>query len=88
MKKTSTPRRVNVLGVGITPLKTKETVQLIESTIASRAKGYVCVTGVHGVMEAQTDSDLRSIINQSLCTTADGRPTVWVGWLQGFREMT
>jgi N-acetylglucosaminyldiphosphoundecaprenol N-acetyl-beta-D-mannosaminyltransferase len=87
MTKPSTHRRVNVLGVGITPLRTKETLGLIESTIANRSKGYICVTGVHGVMEAQADSNLRSIINNSLCTTADGRPTVWVGRLQGFREM-
>jgi N-acetylglucosaminyldiphosphoundecaprenol N-acetyl-beta-D-mannosaminyltransferase len=87
MTATSTTRRVNVLGVGITPLRTKETLQLMESTIANGEKGYICVTGVHGVMEAQTDTNLRSIINRSLLTTPDGRPTVWVGWLQGFHKM-
>jgi N-acetylglucosaminyldiphosphoundecaprenol N-acetyl-beta-D-mannosaminyltransferase len=83
----SSNRRVNVLGVGITPLRTKETLQLMASAIAEGAKGYICVTGVHGVMEAQTDDNLRAIINRSLLTTADGRPTVWVGWLQGFHKM-
>lgn len=82
------PRRVNVLGVGITPLPMDETLQLMESVIAADNRGYICVAGVHGVMEAQTDTGLRSIINQSLLTTADGRPTVWVGWLQGFHRMT
>jgi len=82
------PRRVNVLGVGITPLSMDETLQLMESVIAADNRGYICVAGVHGVMEAQTDTGLRSIINQSLLTTADGRPTVWVGWLQGFHRMT
>ncbi len=81
-------QRVNVLGVGITPLRAEEMMQLMASAIAQNAKGYICVTGVHGVMEAQTDHGLRSIINKSLLTTADGRPTVWVGWLQGFRRMT
>jgi len=65
-----------------------ETLQLMESVIAADNRGYICVAGVHGVMEAQTDTGLRSIINQSLLTTADGRPTVWVGWLQGFHRMT
>jgi N-acetylglucosaminyldiphosphoundecaprenol N-acetyl-beta-D-mannosaminyltransferase len=88
MAELSTTRRVNVLGVGITPLGTKQVLRLIGSSIAQGAKGYICVTGVHGVMEAQSDHHLRSIINRSLVTTPDGKPTVWVGWLQGFREMT
>jgi len=49
--------------------------------------GYVCVTGVHGVMESQRDEALREIHNQSLLTTPDGMPMVWMGQLQGFREM-
>ncbi len=81
-------RRVNILGVGVTPLQKGEALQRMAAAIADGAKGYICVTGVHGVMEAQTDSGLRSIINHSLLTTPDGRPTVWVGWLQGFHRMT
>jgi N-acetylglucosaminyldiphosphoundecaprenol N-acetyl-beta-D-mannosaminyltransferase len=81
-------QRVNVLGVGVTPLQRGEAMQRMASAIADGTKGYICVTGVHGVMEAQTDSVLRGIINRSWLTTADGRPTVWVGWLQGFWRMT
>ena len=51
--------------------------------LQSESQGYVCVTGVHGVMEAQYDERLRSIINASYLTTPDGMPTVWVGKLQG-----
>jgi N-acetylglucosaminyldiphosphoundecaprenol N-acetyl-beta-D-mannosaminyltransferase len=47
----------------------------------------VCVTGVHGVMEAQTDSKLKAILNSSLLTVPDGMPTVWVGRLAGFKNM-
>lgn len=80
-------RRVNVLGVGITPLDARQTIAAIDDVIASRSKAYVCVTGVHGVMEAQHDGGLREIINHSYITTPDGRPTVWVGRMQGFRKM-
>jgi N-acetylglucosaminyldiphosphoundecaprenol N-acetyl-beta-D-mannosaminyltransferase len=59
----------------------------VESMLASGDKGYVCVTGVQGVMEAQVDSNLKRIINHSVLTTPDGRPTVWVGWLRGFFKM-
>ena len=80
-------RRVNVLGVGITPLDARQTIAAIDRVIASRSKAYVCVTGVHGVMEAQHDQALREILNRSFITTPDGRPTVWVGRMQGFRKM-
>jgi N-acetylglucosaminyldiphosphoundecaprenol N-acetyl-beta-D-mannosaminyltransferase len=40
---------------------------------------YVCVTGVHGVMEAQRDAALLDIHNQSGLTTPDGMPMVWAG---------
>jgi N-acetylglucosaminyldiphosphoundecaprenol N-acetyl-beta-D-mannosaminyltransferase len=38
---------------------------------------YVCVTGVHGVMESQRDPDLVAIHNGSGLTTPDGMPLVW-----------
>lgn len=79
--------RVNVLGVGITPWSAEEALHVIDSALANTAKSYICVTGVHGIMEAQKDHTLRAIINNSLITTPDGRPTVWVGWLQGFGNM-
>ena len=59
----------------------------IETTVEARAKGYVCVTGVHGVMEAQNDPEFRSILNQALLTVPDGMPMVWVGKLQGFKQI-
>jgi N-acetylglucosaminyldiphosphoundecaprenol N-acetyl-beta-D-mannosaminyltransferase len=51
-------------------------------------KGYVCVTGVHGIMEAQSDEEFRRILNDSFLTTPDGVPTVWLGHLYGFKNMT
>ena len=51
--------------------------------VRTRARGYVCVTGVHGIMEAQHDPELRAILNGSYMTTPDGMPTVWVGRAQG-----
>jgi N-acetylglucosaminyldiphosphoundecaprenol N-acetyl-beta-D-mannosaminyltransferase len=87
MNTVSTLQRVNVLGVGVTPLDARQSIDVIDAAIRENAKCYICVTGVHGIMEAQQDPGLRSIINRSMITTADGRPTVWVGRLQGFRKM-
>jgi len=64
-----------------------QAVLAIDEAARNHRKGYVCVTGVHGVMEAHSDREFKKILNRSLLTTPDGMPTVWVGRLQGFREM-
>lgn len=79
--------RVNVLGVGISAINPDLALEAIERAIAERRKGYICVTGVHGVMEAQKDGDLRRIFNRSLLTTPDGMPMVWAGRLAGQRQI-
>lgn len=80
-------RRANVLGVGVSAINMEQTVNLFQSWLDNATHGYVCVTGVHGVMEAQKDPQFRRILNQSLLTTPDGMPTVWVGKFQGLERM-
>jgi len=60
----------------------------LSRAIEEGQRGYVCVTGVHGVMEAQSDPEFRSILNRSLMTTPDGMPMVWVGRSQGHQSMS
>jgi N-acetylglucosaminyldiphosphoundecaprenol N-acetyl-beta-D-mannosaminyltransferase len=79
--------RANVLGVGVHAINMDQAVAAIDQAVRNHRKGYVCVTGVHGVMEAQSDSEFKQILNNSLLTTPDGMPMVWVGRLQGFRHM-
>jgi len=77
----------NVLGVAVHAIDIGLAVNCIESAIEKGEKGYVCVTGVHGVMEAQYDRKFKTILNRAMLTLPDGMPTVWVGKLQGFRNM-
>jgi N-acetylglucosaminyldiphosphoundecaprenol N-acetyl-beta-D-mannosaminyltransferase len=79
--------RANVLGVGVHALDLERALGEIASAVRARRKGYVCVTGVHGVMEARRDPELRRILNGALLNVPDGMPTVWVGRLQGHRRM-
>ncbi len=79
--------RANVLGVRVHAIDLTQAADRIEGALANSEKGYVCVTGVHGVMEAQNDSEFKAILNHALLTVPDGMPTVWVGKLQGFRRM-
>jgi N-acetylglucosaminyldiphosphoundecaprenol N-acetyl-beta-D-mannosaminyltransferase len=81
------PPRVNVQGVGVHALNLQSAVAVLRTTIETRTKGYVCVTGVHGVCEAQVDPAFRSILNHALLNTPDGMPMVWIGKNTGFREM-
>jgi N-acetylglucosaminyldiphosphoundecaprenol N-acetyl-beta-D-mannosaminyltransferase len=79
--------RTNVLGVGIHAVNLADAVQWSERLIAAGGQGYVCVTGVHGVMESRSDPALRTILNRAYLCLPDGMPTVWVGRLQGHRSM-
>ena len=78
---------VNVLGVAVSPINMALALEQIGRAIANRQKGYVCVTGVHGVSEAQTDPEFRQILNRAFLCTPDGMPLVWVGRWQGRKQM-
>ena len=79
--------RVNMLGVGISALNRPRALELVLRALREKRRGYITVTGVHGVMEAQDDEVFRQILNGSLLCTPDGMPTVWLGRLQGQSAM-
>jgi len=80
--------RVNVLGVGVSAIDVERAVSAIGEWIDTRTPRYVCVSGVHGVMESQRDAALLAIHNRAGLVTPDGMPLVWLGRLAGHREMT
>ncbi len=75
--------RTDVLGVGISPVNMDLAVDTIDGWIAGQEPNYVCVTGVHGVMESQQDADLKSIHNSAGMVTPDGMPMVWLSKAAG-----
>jgi N-acetylglucosaminyldiphosphoundecaprenol N-acetyl-beta-D-mannosaminyltransferase len=79
--------RINVLGVGISVLNLPTALAAIAAAVQERRKGYICVTGVHGVMEAQDDYSFKQILNGAFLCTPDGMPMVWAGKLNGHAEM-
>jgi N-acetylglucosaminyldiphosphoundecaprenol N-acetyl-beta-D-mannosaminyltransferase len=82
------PPRVNILGVGISALSMESALEQSEALLNRNGNGYICVTGVHGIIEAQSDETFRTILNKSFLSTPDGMPTVWLGRLHGFKHMT
>ena len=79
--------RVNILGVGVSALNPESALTETLRFLEAGERGYICVTGVHGIMESQRDEPLRNILNRSFLTTPDGMPTVWLGRLLGFGHM-
>jgi len=69
--------RVDVLGVGVSTVTPEMAVAVLARWIEKRTPHYVCVTGVHGVMESQRASDLLDAHNASGLTVPDGVPLVW-----------
>jgi N-acetylglucosaminyldiphosphoundecaprenol N-acetyl-beta-D-mannosaminyltransferase len=75
---------VNVLGVGISAINMEIALETIQGWVEQQVASYVCVTGVHGVMECQRDEALRQIHNRAGMVTPDGMPLVWLSRLYGF----
>ena len=76
--------RVDVLGVPVSAITMGQAVRTIGGWIASRSPNYVCITGVHGVMESVSDETLRAIHTRAGLVTPDGMPLVWLAWHAGY----
>jgi N-acetylglucosaminyldiphosphoundecaprenol N-acetyl-beta-D-mannosaminyltransferase len=75
------PRKLDVVGVNISATSYDEVARACAAWIAGDAADkparYICVTSVHGVMEARRDAAIRSILNGADIATPDGMPLVW-----------
>ncbi len=75
------PRKVDVLGVHISATSYDEVAAACTHWITMKAPDsparYICVTSVHGVMEARNNPAIRSIFNEADIATPDGMPLVW-----------
>ena len=77
----------DVLGVQVSAVHLEQAAELACKWIEHGGLGYACMTGVHGVMEAQRDEALRGILNNAVLNAPDGMPLSWVGRMQGFAQM-
>jgi N-acetylglucosaminyldiphosphoundecaprenol N-acetyl-beta-D-mannosaminyltransferase len=70
--------RIDVLGVPVSAITMAQALEAIDTWIACRTPQYICVTGVHGVMESGRDESLRAIHARAGLVTPDGMPLVWL----------
>ena len=78
--------RADILGVGISPINMDDALATIAQWIEEGRSTYVCITGVHGVIESQADPYLRDIHKNAGLVTPDGMPLVWMARLFGFKR--
>lgn len=77
--------RVNILGVGASPITMADAVEIIEYWSENRIKNYVCVMPAHSIMDCFEDKDIRGIFNTSGMATPDGMAIVWLLKLRGYQ---
>ena len=66
-----------VLGIPLSLVDYDGALDWIDAAVASRRRGYVCVSAVHTVMAAQEDAPLRSAVLGADLVVPDGQPLVW-----------
>jgi N-acetylglucosaminyldiphosphoundecaprenol N-acetyl-beta-D-mannosaminyltransferase len=80
-------QRVNILGVRVNAIDMSIAVGAVRQWIDKDDRNFVCVTGVHGVIESYRDPTLRKIHNAAGLVTPDGMPLVWLGRMMGFAQI-
>ena len=87
MNTKSNRNTAKVLGIPVEPLNMEDALARIRQELDARRRGYICLIGVHGIMEAQRDPHLAQVYAHATLMVPDGMPTVWMGRWQGFRNM-
>ncbi len=80
--------RINILGVGVSAVNTPTALDTVDQWILHDEPHYVCVTGVHGIMECYRKETVRDIHNAAGLVVPDGMPLVWLSRLKGLHHVT
>ncbi len=75
--------RVNILGLPVDRLSLSQTIEKIETFIASRKPHRLVVVNVAKIVKARQDADLKKVIETADLIRPDGVPVVWLSRLLG-----
>src|SRR5437764_14628861 len=78
----------SILGVQVSAISLSTAVNAVESWVSRGESHYICVTGVHGIMESHRRKELKDIHNSAGLVVPDGMPLVWLSRFQGFHQIT
>jgi N-acetylglucosaminyldiphosphoundecaprenol N-acetyl-beta-D-mannosaminyltransferase len=77
-----------VLGVRVDAVQIPDAIKILETWIEERGPArYVAVTGMHGVSVSREDAEFGGVLRHASLVVADGMPLVWLGRLQGHKQM-
>lgn len=76
--------RLDVLGVKVSAVNLSIAIAEIARWIRDGHRSYATLTGVHGIMEAVRNEEIRQAHNIAGLVLPDGMPLVWLLWRRGF----
>jgi N-acetylglucosaminyldiphosphoundecaprenol N-acetyl-beta-D-mannosaminyltransferase len=73
---------LEVLGIPFALVDYEGAMDVMDTMVARRERGYVCAVAVHALMVAQEDRETRAALVGSTLVLPDGMPIVWaLNWL-------
>jgi len=82
------PESRSILGTRVCATNYGGAVRLVLSWATAGGSYYICMTGVHGVMEGHDDPSFREVLNNADLVPPDGMPLVWCLRLLGCPQAT
>jgi N-acetylglucosaminyldiphosphoundecaprenol N-acetyl-beta-D-mannosaminyltransferase len=76
-------RRREILGVPMAMTDYSGAMNVMDSMVARRDRGWVCAAAVHSVMVAQDDPGMKEALVDATITVPDGMPIVWAANMLG-----
>ena len=80
-------KQINILGIPVAAVNISQVVQFAGQLIKEGQKGYVTVTGVHGIIESQKSYAVKHAHLNAFLTVPDGMPLVYIGRWKGFKKI-
>ncbi len=80
-------RRFDILGVRVSAINIPESDVFINQFIQKKECCYICVAPVSTIVQCREDEAYRKVVNEAAIVTPDGMPLVWLGRLQGNKNM-
>jgi N-acetylglucosaminyldiphosphoundecaprenol N-acetyl-beta-D-mannosaminyltransferase len=85
MTTSSRASRLDVLGVSVSASNVATAIEEIDQWIRQGRRSYATLTGIHGIMEAARNEQVRAAHDMAGLVLPDGMPLVWLLWRSGFR---
>jgi N-acetylglucosaminyldiphosphoundecaprenol N-acetyl-beta-D-mannosaminyltransferase len=79
--------KINILGININAVNIQDVIDRVDEKIKKNEKGYITITGVHGIMESQRSNNVKSAYKNAWMVVPDGMPLVYIGRMQGSKKI-